>query len=153
MSFKVQSKHFSNMDDLVGACSLKTDKTRHTIAIGGTETVKDLRFVIDKCEIRYKPIKFDKLAVVIPPEAENELIKLWRKVLGGTEPFVKDSVFSLKLTQDQQTVINSDYAVGDFCTILVKFDAVWTINEKNYASFRLEGIKKTVKPPVFVEDW
>lgn len=141
------------MEDLISKCSLKTDRTRHTIAIGGTETVKDLRFIIDKCVVKYKPTKFDKLAVEIPYDAESELIKLWRKVLAGTEPFVKDSVLSIKLTPEQQTAINRDYAVRDHCSVLVKFDAVWTVQGKNYVSFKLEGIKKVASPPVFVQDW
>lgn len=151
MSFTVQSKNFSTIDELTKACSLKTDKTRHTIAVGGSETVKDLKFIINGCEIKYKPTKFDKVALVIPDEANVELQKLWRTTLQGTEPFVRDSVMSIKLTQDQQENINEVFAVGDTCDVLIKFDAVWTIAGKNHASFRLEGIKKRVKP-TFV-DW
>lgn len=149
--FTVKSKDFNNVEDLVKKCSMKTDKTRHTIAVNGA-TVKDLQFVLEDCTIKYKPTKFDKLVVIIPEQAVSGFAELKKIMFEDTEPFVRDSVMNIKTKGEKQLEVNKNFSVGDSCKLLIKFSAVWTISGKHYATFELIDIKK-LERPAFVEDW
>lgn len=153
MSFTLHTASFKSMDEMVAACALKTERTRHTIAVGGTATVKDFTFTIDQCAIKYKPTKYDKLVVVIPTDAARELNKLRVSILTDAEPYVRDNSISIKLTPDQQARINREFSVNDACNVHVKFDAAWTIQGKMYATFKLESITRIGGQAMFVKDW
>lgn len=151
MSFTFHTASFKNIDDMVKACSMKTDKTRHTIAIGGTSTVKDVAFVIDWCIVKFKPMKYDKVSVAIPPGAVNELSKL-SSIFPGAEPFIKYGAISLKTSPEQQARINKEFSVGDGCKVHVKFDAAWTIDGKMHVAFKLVSIEKIGALSLFIDE-
>lgn len=136
---------------MVKVCSMKTDKTRHTIAIGGTSTVKDIAFTINWCVVKFKPTKYDKVSVVIPPGAVNELSKI-ANIFPGAEPFIKFGSISIKVSPEQQARINKEFNVGDGCKVHVKFDAAWTIGGKMYVAFKLVSIERIGALSLFVDE-
>jgi len=138
----LKCKEFKTMDELTKACKMKTDKTRSTIAVGGSDTVKDLVFELKDCLVRFKPEKYDKLVISVPDPAIMELEKLKGIMFPDTEPFIRGSSMNLKVSPKQKEEINKKFSIGDWVQVLIKFTAVWTINGRHYASFELLEIKK-----------
>lgn len=151
MSFTFHTASFDSVDAMVAACSMKTDKARHTIAIGGTSTVKDIAFTIDWCIVKFKPVKYDKITVAIPPGAVKELSKIM-SIFPSAEPFIRHDSISAKVTPEQQARINKEFNTGDGCKVHIKFDAAWTISGKMYLSFKLVSIVKIGALSYFVDE-
>jgi hypothetical protein len=142
MSFTLQTASFSSIDDMAAKCSMKSDNKRHTIAIGGTTTVKDISFIIDWCTVKTLPDKYDKLWVSIPPDAERAITKLMTSVYPSAEPVIKGHAIGIKVAPAQQKAILAKFKVGEMVKAQMKFDAAYTYGDKLYIVLKFESMEK-----------
>ena len=142
MSFTLQTASFSNIDDMVANCSMKSDKARHTIAIGGKNTVKDISFIIDWCTVKTLPDQYDKLWVTIPPDAERAITKLMTSVFPDAEPVIKNHAIGIKVTPVQQKPVIMEFKLGEMVKVQMKFDAAYTVKGKLYIVLKFESMEK-----------
>jgi hypothetical protein len=93
--------------------------------------------------VKFLPEKFNKITIELVRQ-DLVIFEDLQTVLKGTESFLKDGCISIKLDPEQKE-LTKKLKKGDSLKMVIKFNDVWKMNSKKYASFKLVDFIKEEK--------
>lgn len=90
------------------------------------------------CTVKYTPEKYNKISIQLNQYDAEMFIDFANKIeaVVPCETFLKDDAINLKLTSEQKEEYK-EVKRGAFCDVVFKFNEIWNVGGKNYASFEL----------------
>lgn len=104
-------------------------------------------YKLKNCTVKYLPKKYDKITFVLSKDAFKELVRFeaFLKQTINIEEFVKNRTIGLKVKDDMKR--NFKHKIGENVDIVIKFNSIWKVNGKNYASFEMTEYRKSTMQP------
>jgi len=105
----------------------------------------ELSFKIDDSTVKFTPEQYDKMTVELSNNSRSyfELLQAKIKEKKPIENFIKNGCINLKLTDDdQKQLILDSLQRKDKVNIIVKFNGLWKVKDKYYASIILINFNK-----------
>lgn len=111
----------------------------------------DVKFVVRNCTVKYTPEKYDKITVDLDKTSYNLFYNLQKKVIDEVqiEPILKTQSIGLKLNKEMKEKTKEELKKNDIIDVVIDYNDVWRVNDKNYLSLALlefKKIKKEIKP-------
>ncbi len=130
-------------EDFLDRLGIETESNT-TYLVDENEEKTELIFVLNSCQVKYMPGKYEKITVVLD-DASSNFIKLIEKKFYSQkiEKILKVDTISLKLTPEQKANLISSVKQNDYLDIVVKFNGVWKMNGKKYVSLKLMQYKQS----------
>ena len=102
------------------------------------------------CTVKYTPEKYNKITIQLNQYDAGFFIRFCNKIeeVVAVETFLKDDAISLKLTDAQKKELVG-VKKDAFCDVVFKFNEIWKVNGKMYASFALEEFELRAKRKYF----
>jgi hypothetical protein len=118
-------------------------KDKPTVGIKPTMTCKG-------CTVKYTPAKYSKITIQLNQYDAAFFMDFDIKIgnVVQIEDFMKDEAISLKICDEQKKELE-DVKKDAFCDVVFKFNDIWKVNGKWFASFVLEEFQLRAKPKYF----
>lgn len=106
------------------------------------------------CTVKYAPEKYNKITIQLNQYDAMFFINFSNKIeeVVEIEPFLKEDCIGLKISDEQKENLNEKGVKRDsFCDVVFRFNDIWKVNGKMYASFVLQEFMLRTKEKYLLE--